>query len=263
MKALFLSLIFLTACVSKEEPIVPITLTVKALEVVSGKLSDGAYTALDTKDQTGTEINKDKGLAFIPGDSGEVFDSVITLAFSKSFKASDYKGLTVKLNYWGEVAATQKWTIKIKDMAANSWVTLFDTSFAKKYEWSSFSFPKNGIANFVSSAGEVQLAFSSNNSAGTALLDYLVVELSPDTLVIPTPAPEPTPIVVVPTPDKTPSNAGWWKPTPNSRWHIQYTGNFNYAALPDSIKMVNLVVVHMKTGDQMKKIFQPLFVEKI
>lgn len=151
------------------------TLYPKSLTTQRGTVSETSLSALQTKDQSGSQDTWNKYVEFY--GSRQAYTGIFTFDAS-DVDASAVSAFGLNVNFRGPKKNEQAWEFELLEPSTNTWVSVGDNSDAGDWKWSSLSFNGNGaFSNFVSN-GAVQLRFSSKTSTDDCDLDFLELDLT-------------------------------------------------------------------------------------
>jgi len=143
----------------------------KSLTTQRGSVSDVPLSALQTKDQSGSQDTWNNYVEFY--GSRQAYTGIFSFDAS-SVDANSVSAYGVNVNFKGPKKNQQAWEFEMFEPATNTWVKVGDNADAANWKWTSLSFNGNGaFSSKVSNVGQVQLRFSSKTSNDDCDLDFL------------------------------------------------------------------------------------------
>ncbi len=154
----------------------------------TGVGSGQAFTAVNVKDQSGTQDSWQRYVEFIPdGNRRHV---------SAFLMDPDGSGdtLTIDLNYRGPNGGWSLWDLALVDHSAPGWATVsvFDNRSMPSWVWAEGSIVVADASRFVDTNGHVTAIWGSNDGKDVTQLDHLKLTLSGTTDPDPDPPTPPT-----------------------------------------------------------------------
>jgi len=178
-----------------------ITIYPKSLQTQSGTTSTTSLSALNTKDQSGSQDTWNKYVEFYGHSSA--YKGIFTFDVS-SVTASSVSTYTLDVNFRGPKHTTQVWELEYFVPSSNSWVLAGDNADAAEWAWTELSFCGTESFSDLVSGKNLQIRFSSNNKEDDCDVDYLALTITtggtgvtaaPVTQAPPTQAATPAPTV--------------------------------------------------------------------
>ncbi len=155
------------------------------LNVRRGTIGDGqGLDSLASQEHSGTQDNWLNYVEFTP-DSGRHI-SVIDVE-----PAGGGDDLLIEANYRGPTADENRWTLRVRDFDARTWVEVFRNDSVDDWTWTEVSAELDDASRFIRN-GRLRFVYTSSNAVDVSQLDHLAATLSDATPVEP-PVDPPTP----------------------------------------------------------------------
>ncbi|NWG07049.1 MAG: hypothetical protein HXY35_10250 [Chloroflexi bacterium] len=147
-----------------------------SLRTQSGSVS-GSLPTLGVLEQNGTEDNPAVYITFqTPGTN---YLGYLSYRLPGTVKLSTIASLNLQVNFKGPASSTQLWTWSVYDWTMRRWVKLGDTTGLSADVWQTLTFGIRNPGRVISVVGrELRIRLQSNNPAGDAKVDYMVVDLN-------------------------------------------------------------------------------------
>jgi len=143
----------------------------KTLQTQKGSASTTSVSALQTKDQSGSQDTWANYVEF--HGSSTAYQGIFTFDAS-TIDVSSVGAYTLDVNFKGPQHSAQVWQFEFLEPASNTWILAGDNSAAKSWKWTALSF--SGTEAFASlvANGNIQVRFSST-SGDDCDVDYLAI----------------------------------------------------------------------------------------
>jgi hypothetical protein len=173
------------------------TITPYKYITLSGSDSGAPVASLQTQDQTGSDDDASKYVAF--KTPSVVYKGTQSFRSPSGVLPAYVTSMTFSVNFKGPAKATQSWKWQIYDWGGKKYVTLGDNAAATAGTWSLLTFNVASPARFINaSTREIRMMILSGNSLRDAKVDYEAITI--DYTIPPTATPTPT-ATPSPTPD--------------------------------------------------------------
>ncbi len=141
-----------------------------SLNTQSGSTTSESVDALTSRDQRGRDDNPKSYIEF--QTTGGAYQGTQIFKLPEGMTNVQITTMELQVNYKGPSARVQKWTWYLFDTNKNSWVRVGASDRARADIWVLFRFRISNPDRFVDSNGQIQVMLQSNNSKGSAKLDY-------------------------------------------------------------------------------------------
>jgi hypothetical protein len=172
--AIFISGAFLltagfTAKLSLDAPS-SIALAPASIVTLKGSTNRQPVSNLAVMDQTGTQDDPMKYVTF--SSSRTIYNGYRQYYLPTTIKPSTVSAMTMRVNYKGPASMKQIWTWALFNWSTNKWVSIGTNTGAQANMWSLLTFNIASPVSFIQSTGEIRLLLTSNNTKGSAKLDF-------------------------------------------------------------------------------------------
>jgi hypothetical protein len=121
------------------------------------------------------------------------------------------------------LASVDTWDFEIYRPATATWEKVASNTTAQDWKWTLFSVNVGKMNTVFDVTGTAKVKVKAITGNDAMNLDLLAFNYQ-GVIATPTPTPTPTPTATpTPSPTPTPVPGSWWRPTPGTKWDIQYS----------------------------------------